>query len=49
VGKQFRNADALGARRAIVLGPDELSAGVGVVRDMRTGDEERTPLDEIGS
>jgi histidyl-tRNA synthetase len=49
VGKQFRNADALGARRAVVLGPDELAAGVAVLRDMQSGDEERLPLDEIGS
>jgi len=47
VGKQFKNASALGAARTIVLGPDEVEQGVAVVRDMTGGDERRVPLDEI--
>ncbi len=31
VGKQFKSASALGARHTVVLGPDEVAAGVGVV------------------
>jgi histidyl-tRNA synthetase len=49
VGKQFKSAAALGARRAIVLGPDELAAGVAVVRDMDSGTEQRLPLSRLGA
>ena len=48
VGKQFKNASALGARRTVVLGPDEAAEGVAVVRDMASGDERRVPLAEVG-
>jgi histidyl-tRNA synthetase len=48
VGKQFKSASALGARRTIVLGPDEVAAGEAVVRDMDTGDERRVPLATLG-
>lgn len=48
VGKQFKNASALGARRVVVLGPDELAQGVAVVRDMESGAETRVPIDELG-
>lgn len=48
VGKQFKNASALGARRVVILGPDELAAGEAVVRDMAAGQESRVRLDELG-
>jgi len=48
VRKQFKSAENEGARRVVVLGPDELAEGVGVVRDMTSGDERRVPLAEIG-
>jgi histidyl-tRNA synthetase len=48
VGRQFKDADALGAARTLVLGPDETSAGVAVVRAMDTGEERRVPLAELG-
>jgi len=47
VGKQFKNASAVGARRVLVLGPDEVAEGVAVLRDMRSGEERRVPLDRI--
>lgn len=47
VGKQFKDADARGARYTIVLGPDEVAQGVGVVKDMTTGTETKVKLDEI--
>jgi histidyl-tRNA synthetase len=47
VGKQFKAAGALGARRVVVLGPDELAAGEVVVRDMEAGQESRVPLAEL--
>ncbi|HEU0299550.1 MAG TPA: histidine--tRNA ligase [Longimicrobium sp.] len=48
VGKQFKNASALGARRTVVLGPDEVAEGVAVVKDMESGHESRIPLAELG-
>jgi histidyl-tRNA synthetase len=47
VGKQLKSAAAVGARRAVILGPDELAQGVAVVRDMATGAEERVALAEV--
>jgi histidyl-tRNA synthetase len=48
VGKQFKNASAHGARRTLVLGPDEVAEGVAVVKDMESGEETRVPLGELG-
>jgi histidyl-tRNA synthetase len=48
VGKQFKNASALGARRTVIIGPDDVAEGVGVVKDMDSGEESRVPLAEIG-
>jgi histidyl-tRNA synthetase len=48
VGKQFKNASALGARRTVVLGPDEVAEGVAVVKDMESGHESRIPVAELG-
>ncbi len=48
LGKQFKAADAVGARRVVVLGPDDLSAGNVVVKEMATGEESRVPLAELG-
>ena len=48
IGKQFKTADAVGARRTVVLGPDDLAQGVVVVKEMATGEETRVPLAELG-
>lgn len=47
VGKQFKNASALGARRVVTLGPDEVAAGVVPVKDMETGEETRVSLEDL--
>jgi histidyl-tRNA synthetase len=47
VAKQFRDADARGARHVVVLGPDEVANGVAVMRDMASGTEERAPLESL--
>ncbi len=47
VGRQFKDADALGAVNAVVVGPDETAAGLAVVRAMDTGEERRVPLAEL--
>jgi histidyl-tRNA synthetase len=48
LGKQFKAADAAGARRVVVLGPDEVAAGMAVVKEMESGAETRVPLEELG-
>jgi len=47
VGRQFKEADARGAAHAIVIGPDEVAAGVVVVREMKSGTERRLAVDEL--
>jgi histidyl-tRNA synthetase len=47
VRKQFRSAETEGARRVLVLGPDEVAAGEVVVRDMGSGEESRQPLEGV--
>ena len=47
VGKQFKNASALGARRVVVLGPDEVAEGVAAVKDMASGEEIRVPVEKL--
>jgi histidyl-tRNA synthetase len=36
LARQFKYADRLGLRKALVLGPDELTAGKVVVKDLKT-------------
>jgi len=47
VGKQFKNAAALGARRVVTLGPDEVASGIVPVKDMQSGEETRVAIDEL--
>jgi histidyl-tRNA synthetase len=47
VGRQFRDADARGAERVVILGPDEVARGVAMVKEMETGAEHAVPLDEL--
>ena len=49
VGKQFKEADARGARRVVVLGPDEVAQGVAVVKELASGEEKRVSLAELGA
>lgn len=44
---QFKQADRLGARAVVIVGPDELAAGEVTVRDMTAKDESRVPLGEL--
>jgi histidyl-tRNA synthetase len=48
VGKQLKSAAAVGARHAVIVGPDEAAAGVAVVRAMGSGEELRVALGEVG-
>ena len=47
VGKQFKDANARGARRVIVLGPDEVRQGLAVVKDMQSGTESKVPVQHL--
>lgn len=47
VGRQFKEADARGASRTVVIGPAEAAEGVAVVREMATGTERRVRLEEL--
>ena len=49
VRAQFKSADSVGARRAVVLGPVELEDGEVVVRDMATGEQRRVGLEALAS
>jgi histidyl-tRNA synthetase len=47
MGKQLKDADARGAARVIVLGPDEVARGVAAVRSMTTGEQHEVALDTL--
>jgi histidyl-tRNA synthetase len=44
VGKQLKSATKEGAKKVLVIGPDELERGCVVERDMKTGQEREVPL-----
>jgi histidyl-tRNA synthetase len=44
---QFKQADKLGARLVLVVGPDELAAGEATLRDMTTKAETRVALEHV--
>jgi histidyl-tRNA synthetase len=44
---QLREVDRLGASKAVILGPDEISRRVAKVKDMTSGDEREVGLDKI--
>ncbi len=46
-GKQFKLADRLSARKALIIGDEELEKGVVKVKDMATGEEDFLKPDEI--
>lgn len=48
VGKQMKAAAKEGARTVVILGPDELARDCVLVRDMASGEQRETPLDELG-
>jgi len=49
VRKQFNQAGNEGAREVLVLGPDEVSRGVAVLRDMGSGEEREVSIDALRS
>lgn len=47
LAKQFKYADRLGLKKALVLGPDELAAGKVVVKDLRSFEQVVVDRDQI--
>ncbi|MGH7460779.1 MAG: histidine--tRNA ligase [Longimicrobiales bacterium] len=47
VGKQFKEADARGAARVIVLGPEEVRQGMALVREMASGSQQQIAIAEL--
>jgi histidyl-tRNA synthetase len=44
---QFKQADKLGARLCVVLGSDEVAAGVATLRDMETHEQVQVPIADL--
>ena len=47
IGKQFKDADARGAKFTVVLGPDEVAAGEVMIKEMATGEERKVRMNEL--
>jgi len=45
-GQQLKHADAIGADYAVIVGAQEVAAGMVTLRDMRTGEQEMIGLDD---
>lgn len=48
-GKQFKAADACGARFAVIFGEDEMAGGCVKVKDLKSGSEEEVPLEKLSA
>jgi histidyl-tRNA synthetase len=46
---QMKEAGKLGAGHVVIVGEDELSRGVAVVKDMAAGEQEEVPVDSVAS
>ena len=46
---QFKQADKLGARVCVVIGPDEVAANAVTLRDMETHEQTQVPDEELVS
>jgi len=44
---QFKYADKMGARTAVIIGDDELVSGIAKMKDMRTGEESECPFEGV--
>ncbi len=49
LGRQFRYADRIGARAAVVLGPDELQNGQVAVKNLLSGEQTKTPREQAAN
>ncbi|MBW1806070.1 MAG: histidine--tRNA ligase [Deltaproteobacteria bacterium] len=44
---QMKKADRLGAKKALIVGDDELASGKGILRDMKAKEQEKVGLDDL--
>ena len=47
LGKQFKYADRIGAKLALVLGPDEAEAKTITLKDLRSGEQQTVPQADL--
>jgi histidyl-tRNA synthetase len=47
IGKQFEYANSIGAKKVIVIGPEELKSKKLTIKDMKTGKEEKKKVSEL--
>jgi histidyl-tRNA synthetase len=47
--RRMERANRIGARAAVILGPDDIAAGVAQVKDLATGEQEAVKLDAIAA
>jgi histidyl-tRNA synthetase len=47
LGDQLRRAEGMGARYAVIVGPDEVAAGQVGVRDLATREQVAIPADDL--
>jgi histidyl-tRNA synthetase len=47
LGKQFKHADRIGARVAVILGPDEIREGKVAIKDLSTREQSTIPREDI--
>ena len=47
--RRMERANRIGARAAVILGPDDIAAGVAQVKDLATGEQEAVKLAEIAA
>jgi histidyl-tRNA synthetase len=45
--RRLERANRIGARAAIILGPDDIAAGLAQVKELGTGAQEAVPLDAL--
>ena len=45
--RRMERANRIGARTAVILGPDDIAAGVAQVKDLASGDQRSVPLDQL--
>jgi histidyl-tRNA synthetase len=49
IGNQLRSANQLGARYAVIIGPQEVEKASAKVRDMKSGDERTVPFEVLAT
>ena len=47
LGKQMEYADSIKAKKAIIVGPDEVANGEVVIKDLKEGKEEKVGIDSL--